>query len=198
MPAFRGSPLSALPADYRAWILEAPVLVLDNEGAETSFTDPDASRVKTVPPSRLRGSQRGQRGSEHGSVLIEVAMGVVIVSLLLLGSIDWMLAAKAKQAVEYMAQESARCVVTFGCDVGNLVDSNAAGVGLDRSKLIVTVDHGAATSHVEYQFTPAGPVFPAIVLKANAQAANQISRTTRLGVALLLLAACVALAAYIR
>jgi hypothetical protein len=162
-PLMRGHKLGDVPVAWLDWLLDAPALVLDGRGALTSLNDPDAIRVETSH-CRLR--------SQRGSVILETALCVPILLMIVLGGIDVLWAVKTKGTLDYIAEQSAKCIVTHGCDPQTLAANNAGGLGLNPARLTVTIDAGAATATAVYQFEPVGPVFPAITLQSTASGAQ--------------------------
>ncbi len=101
-------------------------------------------------------------------MLIEVALGVSLLMLTLLGGLDLALAATAQHSVTWIAQKSADCTLVAGSDCVSLAYANAHGQNLQTDRLTVSVD--GHTCWVSYAWKPLGPVIGPLTLRATATA----------------------------
>lgn len=122
------------------------------------------------------------RNPQRGQSLIEFAFILPIFLLLMLGGADLIMAYSAKQNVNYVAEESARCVAVGtnpSCTpsgVGAYALTLASGVGLPTSDLTASSPNGCPNVApvivtVTYTFKPVFPFFSTtpIVLTSTAQ-----------------------------
>ncbi|MGH9770685.1 MAG: TadE/TadG family type IV pilus assembly protein [Candidatus Acidiferrales bacterium] len=122
------------------------------------------------------------RNPQRGQSLIEFAFILPIFLLLMLGGADLIMAYSAKQNVNYVAEESARCLaLAVGTPNPNCTNAQtyaqtlASGVGLPTSSqndltasALSACPNYAVT--VTYLFTPVFPFFPpSIRLSSTAQ-----------------------------
>jgi TadE-like protein len=108
-------------------------------------------------------------GKQRGAVLLELALAVPILLMLLLGSLDLLLALAANGDVHALANAGAACIVTPSCgNAVSFVQGAAAGLSLNASQLTVSQNGNSVT--VVYGYQPVGPVFPSVILSATATA----------------------------
>ncbi|HVB55597.1 MAG TPA: TadE family protein [Candidatus Acidoferrales bacterium] len=113
------------------------------------------------------------RNPQRGQALIEFALILPVFLLLMLGGADLIMAFSAAQNVEYVAEETARCVAVGtnpNCPLSTAqayAQTLALGVGLPNPQTIILVPpppNGCPNPlpvvvTVNYPFTPVFPVF---------------------------------------
>jgi hypothetical protein len=96
-------------------------------------------------------------------MLLEFAVCTPIFLLLCLGGFDLNALMLARQNVNFLAGSSASCIAT-GCDPAAVAYGNASGLGMDTSRLTVTVDGKTVT--VVYATVPVSPFLPSYNMTA--------------------------------
>jgi hypothetical protein len=115
------------------------------------------------------------RNKQNGQALVETALAMVFIVIpLLLGAVDLSMAMMAKSNINYVAEESARCLAVDNPNCGDLEDyasGIAPGVGL--SGRIEATSNGCnkcKSVTITYSYTPIFPfIFPTLSLSTTAQ-----------------------------
>jgi Flp pilus assembly protein TadG len=119
------------------------------------------------------------RNSQRGQALVEFAIILPVILALMLGGADLIMGFSARQNVNYVAEETARCLASSGATcaggAGAYAQSLATGVGLANPQMLSasysSCGSQCASVTVNYPFKPVFPFFPTnITLTSTAQA----------------------------
>jgi hypothetical protein len=131
------------------------------------------AQIGSLPKPAARVCGIGQRGS----VLVEMAAAVIILSMLILGGLDLNLAAQSKGNLAYVCRETAQCVHDdpsgyCGQNPQGFAQSLADGIGLHAPVTVTAASCGANCSTVTatMQTQPIGPFFPQLHFSVQATA----------------------------